>query len=67
MPVIKSIDLIGVSEISWEDAAREALAEAAKTIRSITEMVILENAAVVEDNRIKEHHAAVRISFRLER
>ena len=35
MAVIKTIDLVGVSTESWRDAAHQALAEAAKTIRGI--------------------------------
>jgi dodecin len=67
MPVIKSIDIVGVSDESWEAAAREALAEASKTIRHIIAMEVLHNTAVVEDGRIKEYQAHTRISFRLER
>ncbi|HMC37817.1 MAG TPA: dodecin domain-containing protein, partial [Actinomycetota bacterium] len=33
MSVIKTIDLVGVSTESWRDAASQALAEAAKTLR----------------------------------
>ena len=67
MAVIKTIDLVGVSGQSWRDAAQQALAEAAKTIRGIEGMDILETAATVEDNRIKEYHTHVRIRFRIER
>lgn len=67
MAVIKSIDLVGVSTTSWEEAAREALAEAAKTIRQIEEVEILQNTAVIEDGRVKEYHAHTRISFRIDR
>lgn len=67
MAVIKTIDLVGVSTIGWEDAALQALAEASKTLRNIVEMQVLEHVAVVEDNKVKEYHSAVRINFRLER
>jgi len=67
MAVLKTLDLVGVSTESWRDAAQQALAEAAKTIRGIEGMDILETAATVEDNRIKEYHTHVRIRFRIER
>ena len=67
MAVIKTIDLVGGSPNSWRDAAQQALAEAAKTIRGISGMDILETSAVVEGNEIKEYHTHVQISFRLER
>ena len=67
MSVIKTIDLVGVSSESWRDAAAQALAEAAKTLRGIEGMDILETSAVVEDNKIAEYHTHVQIKFRLER
>jgi flavin-binding protein dodecin len=65
--VIKSIDLVGVSSESWRDAANAALQEAAKTLRGIEGMEVLETSAVVEGDKIKEYHTHVRIRFRLER
>jgi flavin-binding protein dodecin len=67
MAVIKTIDLVGVSTDSWRDAAQQALAEAAKTIRGIEAMDILETSAKVEGNSISEYQTHVRIRFRLER
>jgi hypothetical protein len=67
MSVIKSIDLVGVSTESWRHAAVEALAEAAKTVRNIEGMDVLETSATVEDNKIAEYRTHVRISFRIER
>jgi hypothetical protein len=65
--VIKSIDLVGVSTESWRDAAQAALAEAAKTLRGIEGMEVLETSAIVDGDKIKEYHTHVRIRFRLER
>jgi flavin-binding protein dodecin len=65
--VIKTIDLVGVSSESWRDAATQALAEAAKTLRGIEGMEVLETSAVVEDDQIKEYQTHVRIRFRIER
>ena len=67
MAVIKSIDLVGVSTESWRDAAQAALAEAAKTLRGIEGMEVMETSAVVEGDKIKEYHTHVRIRFRLDR
>jgi dodecin len=67
MSVIKTIELVGVSTQSWRDAAAQALAEAAKTLRGVEGMDILETSATVEGNQIKEYHTHVRIRFRIER
>ena len=44
MPVINTIELEGVSATSWGDAAREALREAAKTIRGINRLEVVSTA-----------------------
>ena len=67
MSVIKSIDLVGVSSESWRDAANAALQEAAKTLRGIEGMEVLETSAVVDGDKIKEYQTHVRIRFRIER
>jgi flavin-binding protein dodecin len=67
MPVINAIELEGVSETSWGEAAREALAEAAKTIRGINKLEVLSTSTGVSDNRIVEYRTQVRIYFTIER
>jgi hypothetical protein len=66
MAVIKTIDLVGVSSESWRAAAQEALTEAAKTIRGIEGMDILETTATVSDGKISEYQTHVRLRFRIE-
>lgn len=67
MAVIKTIDLVGVSTESWRDAANQALTEAARTIRGITGMDVLDTSCNVKDGAISEYLTHVRIRFRIER
>ncbi len=67
MAVIKTIDLVGVSNKSWRDAAIQALDEAAKTIRGISGMEVLDTSCTVADGQITEYLTHVRIKFRIER
>ncbi len=67
MAVIKTIDLVGVSTESWQDAAVKALTEAGKTLRGIQGFDVLETSAVVDGAEISEFHTHVRIRFRIER
>ncbi len=67
MAVIKTIDLVGVSTLSWRDAAHQALNEAGKTLRHIESFDVLETSAVVSDNEITEYHTHIRIRFRIDR
>ena len=66
MAVIKTIDLVGVSGESWRDAAQQALAEAAKTIRGSrawTSWRPRRRSRTAD----REYHTHVRIRFRIER
>lgn len=66
MSVINTLELEGVSTESWGDAAREALKEAAKTIRNIQKMDVVSTRASVTDDAITEYRTEVRIFFQVE-
>jgi len=66
MPVINTLELEGVSSESWGAAAREALKEAAKTIRNIRRMEVLGTSATIHDGGIDEFRTEVRIFFEVE-
>lgn len=66
MSVINTIELEGVSTESWNDAAREALREASKTIRNIQKMEIMGTRATVRDGGIEEYRTEVKIFFEVE-
>jgi flavin-binding protein dodecin len=66
VPVINTIELEGVSQKSWGDAAREALREAAKTIRGINKLEVLETGTTVKDGSITEYRTTVRLYFTIE-
>ena len=63
MSVVKVIELIGCSPISWEEAVKVALAEAAKTIQNIKSIYVKACNANVQNNKIFEYKAIVKISF----
>lgn len=66
MGVYNTIELEGVSNESWGDAAREAIKEASKTIRHISKMDVLGTACSVKDNQIVEYRTSVRLYFEVE-
>jgi hypothetical protein len=66
MAVVKVIEVVGNSTASWEDAARNALAEAARTVRGITGIEVVGWTATVADGQIKEYRADVKIAFVVE-
>ncbi|HVL91182.1 MAG TPA: dodecin domain-containing protein [Actinomycetota bacterium] len=66
MGVLNTIELEGVSDESWGAAAREALREAAKTIRHIVKMDVLETSCSVREDSILEYRTSVRLYFEVE-
>jgi len=66
MAVLNTIDLEGLSDRSWGDAAREALREAAKTIRGINRLDVLGTSTDVRDGQIVGYRTQVRLFFTVE-
>lgn len=62
--VYKLIDLIGTSQTSWEDAAKNAVETASKTLRDIRVAEVSELDMKVEDGKVTAYRAKVRISFK---
>ena len=63
MAVVNVVELLAESEQSWEDAARQAVAEAVKTIRHIRSVYIKEFQATVENDRVTSFRVNVKVSF----
>jgi len=67
MVVVKIVELIGSSPKSWEDATKNALAEAAKTVKNIKAVYVKRCTAKVQNNKIVEYRTVVKIAFIVER
>jgi flavin-binding protein dodecin len=63
MNTIKIIELIGISEKSWEDAANNAIQEAKKTIENITGLEVVSQTAKVENGQIASYRTTVKVAF----
>jgi flavin-binding protein dodecin len=66
MAVARVTQVIGASPHSWEDAVRNALERANRTLRGITGIEVMKENAAVEDGRIAEYRATVQVTFVLE-
>ena len=66
LAVVKIVELIGSSPDGWEDATKNALVETAKTIQNIKSIYVKRCNAKVENNRIVEYRAVVKIAFVVE-
>jgi flavin-binding protein dodecin len=66
MSVVKVIELVGSSKDGLQEAVESAVEEASKTIRNIQGVDILGWTAKVEDSKIVQYKANVKISFLVE-
>lgn len=65
--VHKGIELVGTSKESFSDAVENAVREAAKTLRGIKWIEVLEYSAKVDEDRISEFQAKLMVFFKVER
>ena len=66
MAVARVSQIIGASPHSWEDAVRNALERANKTLRGIMGLEVTKENAAIEDGKIVEYRATVMVTFVLE-
>ncbi|MGI9548007.1 MAG: dodecin family protein [Flavobacteriaceae bacterium] len=63
MSVLKVIELLANSTESWDDAAQNAVAQAAKSVNNIRSVYVSEQSATVSDGKIADYRVNVRITF----
>ena len=64
--VYRIIDVIGVSEKSWEEAGRIAVETAAGSLRDLRVAEVGELDVVIENGKVKAYRARVKVSFKYE-
>ena len=67
MAVVKVLELLAESPNGFDDAVRQAVTEAGKTVRGIRSVYVSEFQATVENEKIQSYRVNVKISFILER
>ena len=62
--VYKVIELVGTSEVSWEEAAKNAVEVAAKSLRELRVAEITKLDMKVENGKVVAFRARVTLSFK---
>lgn len=62
--VYKVIELVGTSEVSWEDAAKNAVETAAKSLRELRVAEVTKLDMKVENAKVVAFRARVTLSFK---
>ncbi len=63
MGVLKVIEVLANSDNGWEDAAKNAVSEASKSVKNIRSVYINEQSATVKDGKIENYRVNVKITF----
>lgn len=64
--VYRVTDVIGTSKVSWEDAAKNAVEAAAKTLRDLRIAEVGQLDMKIEDGKVVAYRARVSLSFKYE-
>ncbi len=63
MAVLKVIEIMASSEKSWEDAVKNAVKTATKTLKGIRSVYVQDQSAVVKDDAVVEFRINCKITF----
>ena len=61
------LEIVGTSPNSFADATRNAVAEAAKTVRHMDWFDVMKESGRIVDGKVEEFQVTVKIGFKLER
>jgi dodecin len=64
--VYRIVDVVGVSEKSWEDAGRRAIETAATSLRDLRVAEVVQMDMKVEDGKVTAFRTRVALSFKYE-
>jgi flavin-binding protein dodecin len=64
--VYRIVDVVGVSEKSWEDAGRRAVEMAASSLRDLRVAEVTQMDMKVEDGKVTAFRTRVALSFKYE-
>lgn len=64
--VYRVIDVIGASETSWEDAARNAVGTASKSLRDLRIAEVTKLDVTIDDGGVARFRTRLQLSFKYE-
>lgn len=67
MSIFKKVEIVGTSTTSFAAAVSDAIEEAGKSIRHMSWFEVVEQRGRIQDGKIAEYQATLRIGFKLER
>ena len=65
--VYRVTELVGTSKTSWEDAAKNAVQTAAKTLRDLRVAEVTRFDVTIEKGKVTAYRARLQVSFKYEK
>ena len=65
--VYKVIEIVGTSAVGTDDAIRNAITEAAKTVQHIDWYEMVRNSGHVAEGKVAHFQATLKVGFRIDR
>lgn len=62
--VYKVVEVIGTSTVSWEDAAKNAVETASRTLRDVRIAEVVKTDLKVENGKVRAYRTRVLLSFK---
>ncbi|TPV33216.1 dodecin domain-containing protein [Paucihalobacter ruber] len=63
MSVLKVIEILGNSTISFDDAVKNVVKEASKTVKNIKSVYVKDMQATVDNNQVTQFRVTTKVSF----
>ncbi len=63
MSVLKVIEVLGNSTVSFEDAVKNVVNEASKTVKDIKSVYVNEMQVTVKDNKVTQYRVNTKVCF----
>ncbi|MBQ4818661.1 dodecin family protein [Aquimarina sp. MMG016] len=65
MAIVKTIEVIASSDKGWDDAAKNGIKQAGKTVKNIKSAWVSDQKAIVKGDEIVEFRVNLKISFEI--
>ena len=62
----KKIELVGVSEKGFDDAARNAIAKASQSLHGLSWFEVAEQHGKITDGKVSEFQVVLKVAFKLD-
>jgi flavin-binding protein dodecin len=66
MAVMKVIEVLSNSEVSWEDATKQAIKQASKSVKNIKSAFVQSQSVVVNNDEVTEFRVNLKVTFEVQ-